>query len=125
MPYASSRKRTKQDTGNTYKDLENDFLKGYNDYHSTLNDAYRVLSNYKTTNSNSKLTAGKYGVAFVLDGLELSEEQISLLNTKGGGDEEDAAARQKRNLKFMKCFNCNKRGHITKNCRLPRRKTDA
>ena len=58
-----------------WEDLENDFLKGRNDYPDTLKDVYRVLSNYKTSNSR-KLKAGKEGVVFVLDGLELSEEQV-------------------------------------------------
>ena len=107
------------------EDLENDFLKGRNDYPTTLNDAYIVLSNYKTANSTNKNSAGKDGVAFVLDGLELSEEQISLPNTEEGDNEDEAAARRKRNLRFMKCFNCNKRGHLQKDCRLPKRKSDA
>ena len=106
------------------EDLENDFLKGRNDYPETLNDAYRVLSNCKTHNSSNH-TAGKEGVAFLLDGLELSEEQVSLLATEGGNDDDDAAARRKRNLKYMKCYNCGKRGHLSKDCRSPRRNQGA
>jgi len=110
------------------EDLENDFLNGRNDYPTTLNHAYKILSNYKTSNSLNRNSAGKDGVAFILDIIEVSEEQILLLNTEDGDgqgdDEAEAAARRKRKFSFKKCYNCNKRGHIAKDCRLPQRKAN-
>ena len=59
---------------------------------------------------------------FLLDGIELSEEQVSLLDTEGSDDDDDDDdVRRKRNLKFMECYNCGKRGRLSKDCRSPRR----
>lgn len=121
----------------TYEDLRNHFQKylfigglkettrmevlkaSPSDLSSSLNEACKSELIYKKQNSRVFAIEENSDETTELD---LDEEEIAAINQRRARMGRKPLVRRKFNPAEMKCYNCNRMGHIAKNCTAPRRK---
>ena len=94
------------------EDLQNDYLQGINNYPQTLNESYKILCNWTSKPKNYQHLLGNNvdRVNLTVDGVSVTEDDVAMMVS------ENKNTNKGKYMASKKCYNCNKMGHISRNC---------
>ena len=94
--------------GKLREDLENDYTKGNNNWPQTVTEAYSLITNYRdfSKSRTKKIVKASTGVSF-------AQQQQGRNNNNNNNNNRLSNAEW---LAQQECYNCNKKGHLARDC---------